>query len=124
MGTNRLLACPSCGRHVRLSELACPFCEAPLPLSFANTILPRASGLRSSRGALFALGATSLALAAGCSHPDALATSDAGIVTTVAASRDGAVSNRSDAGQAEDDADDNDEAAIAVYGGPPPHQEK
>jgi hypothetical protein len=73
---------------------------------------------------MFALGATSLALAAGCSHPEGLVTSDADAVTTVDASRDGAVSTRSDAGKAENDDDDNDEASIAVYGGPPPDQAK
>jgi predicted amidophosphoribosyltransferase len=31
----RLLACPSCNRHVRASERACPCCDAALPESFA-----------------------------------------------------------------------------------------
>jgi hypothetical protein len=32
---SRLLACPSCARHVRTSEARCPFCGAPCPDSFA-----------------------------------------------------------------------------------------
>ena len=128
MGTKRLLACPSCGRHVRIAELACPFCEAPLPLSFANAIIPQVAsgappGIRLSRGALFALGATSLTLAAACSHPEGVATADASAVTAEAAGRDQGVSSSSDAGQGLDD-DDTDGAAVAVYGGPPPDQAK
>jgi hypothetical protein len=29
-----LKACPSCGRHARISESACPFCGSSLPESF------------------------------------------------------------------------------------------
>jgi hypothetical protein len=39
-GKARLLACPSCSRHVRISEIACPFCEARLPESFGSGPAP------------------------------------------------------------------------------------
>jgi hypothetical protein len=52
---SRLEPCPSCGRHVRLVESACPFCQAPLSLS---ELPPRAlPGRRMSRAASFAFGA-------------------------------------------------------------------
>jgi hypothetical protein len=36
----RLFACPSCARHVRLTEVRCPFCGAPCPDSFASSAEP------------------------------------------------------------------------------------
>ncbi|HET7542765.1 MAG TPA: hypothetical protein VFK05_22995 [Polyangiaceae bacterium] len=51
-----LLPCPGCRRHVRVSEVACPFCKAPLDLGSApEPELPRT---RLSRAATFAFGAT------------------------------------------------------------------
>jgi hypothetical protein len=120
MPTNRLLACPFCGRHVRIAESACPFCESPLPPDFAEATLPQAPGTRLSRAALFALGATSLTLATACSHPDGATTPP-----TAKLAGDQTVSSKSDASRGRvDDVDDNDAAAVAVYGGPPPDQAK
>jgi hypothetical protein len=116
----RLLACPACGRHVRVSESACPFCKSPLPPDFAEATLPRGPGARMSRAALLAFGATSLTLAAACSRPDGRT---APVTATPAV--DQAVSSKSDAGStAADRVDDTDGAAVAVYGGPPPDQAK
>jgi len=63
----RLLACPSCSRHVRATERACPFCAAALPETFAAAPAPRPPPKRLSRGALYAFGATSITLATACS---------------------------------------------------------
>jgi len=122
MGTNRLLACPSCGRHVRSAESTCPFCESLLPANFANACTPQPPGLRLSRAALYALGATSLTLASACSRAESSTSStDAGVVA-VDAGLDGGVSSKSKDGRAEADDDyDTDGASIAVYGGPPPN---
>jgi len=49
----RLLACPGCARHVRVSEPACVFCGLVLPKSFADKpALPRPP--RMNRAGLFA----------------------------------------------------------------------
>jgi len=52
----RLSPCPSCTRHVRISESICPFCAATMPERAAadDAALPVA---RLSRGAVYALGA-------------------------------------------------------------------
>lgn len=57
-----LVPCPACDRHVRASEAACPFCNAPLPADLAPrpVVLPPR---RLGRAAALAFGA-SLTLAA------------------------------------------------------------
>ena len=61
-----LVPCPSCTRHVRVSEQACPFCAASLPASFAATPAPRAVAVRLKRAALAALGAGTLTAVGAC----------------------------------------------------------
>jgi hypothetical protein len=53
---NHLVPCPECNRHVRVSELECPFCA--LPLDLASTPAPQLPRSRLSRAATFAFGAT------------------------------------------------------------------
>ena len=67
MNKARLLACPSCLRHVRVTENACPFCAAAIPVSFRDLPLPRPPARRLSRAALYAFGATTIGLATACS---------------------------------------------------------
>ena len=57
-----LVPCPSCARHVRASETACPFCQAELPEGLEAQARPGVAR-RMSRAAALALGA-SLAVAA------------------------------------------------------------
>jgi len=73
--------CPSCNRHVRADETACPFCAAALPsrASLPERVLPRG---RLSRAALIAAGATLAGLSA-CSS--STSGSDAGTGGTTAA---------------------------------------
>jgi hypothetical protein len=52
---SRLEPCPSCSRHVRLEESACPFCQQPLALSQLPPRVPPSKRL--SRAASFAFGA-------------------------------------------------------------------
>ena len=55
----QLAPCPRCQRHVKISDTACPFCEAPL----ADLAAPTRSAptVRLGRAALFAF-----TVAAGC----------------------------------------------------------
>jgi hypothetical protein len=53
-----LRSCPSCARHVRISERACPFCSALLPDSFRASSPPPLPAQRMGRAAIFAFGAT------------------------------------------------------------------
>jgi hypothetical protein len=70
MTQRHLAPCPACTRHVRVTEEACPFCEARLPASLRESAPPKAPSVRLSRAALFALGALGaagpLAVAPGC----------------------------------------------------------
>jgi hypothetical protein len=124
MGTHRLVACQSCGRHVRIAELACPFCESPLPPNLAKAIRAPAPGLHLSRAALYAFGATSLTLAAACSRAEGEKTSAAVGTVTLEAGQDQGVRSTADGGGAEADQGGDDEATVAMYGGPPPDQAK
>jgi len=63
MADTRLLPCPSCSRHVRAFEDACPFCAAALVAPVSGPA-PRTPAQRLSRAALFALGASAAAVAA------------------------------------------------------------
>ena len=61
-----LSACPACARHVRVSESACPFGHASLSDDFRARPAPRAPRSGLSRAALYALGASAVALSPGC----------------------------------------------------------
>lgn len=64
-----LVPCPSCSRHVRTTEGACPFCSAALPTDLSS----RAIGVpkvRLSRAAAFLFGATMSVTACGDDEPD------------------------------------------------------
>jgi hypothetical protein len=102
MSKARLLACPTCARHVRLDEGVCPFCAAKLPASWSRLRedgVPLSPATRLSRAALYALRMGTLS------------------ATTVACG--GAVGGG--AGE-QPDSDQGDSVAIfeAAYGGPPP----
>jgi hypothetical protein len=124
-----LVACPSCARHVRVSEAACPFCGVALAGSLRLSAPPRRPGVRLTRAALFALGTGTVALAPSCSSsspgpvsgsapvPDAAANvGDDDAANVIVADASG--SPVSDA--AGDDGSDGDEGPVdtPVYGGP------
>src|ERR1700677_1330933 len=67
--TAMLRACPSCSRHVRVSEPTCPFCGRDLDEAFRSAPSPRAPAARLSRAALFAVGAAGW-VAGSTSFPD------------------------------------------------------
>ena len=54
---NPLVPCPSCDRHVRASEIACPFCHSALPNDLASRAVP-AANRRLNRAAAFTFAAT------------------------------------------------------------------
>ena len=66
MTTAHLRACPACARHVRVTELACPFCGVALEAAFRGAPAPVPLSVRLSRAALVALGSGTLSLAAAC----------------------------------------------------------
>ena len=118
---SQLLPCPSCARHVRQSESACPFCETALSL---EDVPARAMPTqRLGRAATFAFGAAMATSVAACGtantpgdadnpgdRPDAnVAMNDAGTDGGLVAAYGGPPI---DAGT--------DAAFVGMYGGPPP----
>ncbi len=73
-----LSACPACRRHVRVTELACPFCGDALGDSFRAMVAPAPLTVRLSRAALLALGTGTLSLAAACGGATSGTPGDAG----------------------------------------------
>src|SRR4051794_23113730 len=55
--TMTLVPCPSCGRHVRAAESACPFCNSALPSKLASRAIPTPTR-RLERLAAFTFAAT------------------------------------------------------------------
>jgi len=108
-----LAPCSACGRHVRVTEDACPFCGAALAASLRGSAAPVAPSVRLSRAALFAVGALgmgTLAVAPGCSSSSTSTIVPYGIPPVP------------DGGDETDDAGDAgiaDVAAVPHYGLPP-----
>jgi hypothetical protein len=69
----RLLACPSCARHIRVDEERCPFCGATCPETFASTPALARPLARTAARATAAVGSgVAIALALSCceaTHP-------------------------------------------------------
>jgi hypothetical protein len=61
----RLLACPRCARHVRVSEKRCPFCVVGLPDHFGDGPAPVPPPRGLSRAGLVSYGALRVAAGAG-----------------------------------------------------------
>ena len=57
MTNAHLRACPSCARHARVSETACPFCGAEFDQAFRSSPEPQGPRVRLARAALVAFGA-------------------------------------------------------------------
>jgi hypothetical protein len=111
-----LRECPSCQRHVRIRDAACPFCDTALPASFHT---PPALGNPAGRLALAAMVGAAATVAA-CS--DSSQPSDAGVINAADAYGvpfDGTPGpyDASDSGDASDARPDNINAADA-YGVP------
>lgn len=131
-----LAACPSCARHVRVSETLCPFCAASLPDELRSRPPQALPASRLSRAATYALGTKGLrgvmlttgaaitaATLSSCSAaygspPRDLGAEDLGSDATtidLGTSTDAAI----DLGAAPVDAG-TDAGMLAMYGGPPP----
>lgn len=113
-------ACSGCGRHVRLSDSTCPFCQTTLgaAASRGGRAIRDLVGARASRAALFA-GAL---IVAGCGNGDD--DDDGGVATGDAGGGDSSVVGQpvygapvgTDGGVARDDA--GSPIAQPVYGSP------
>jgi len=64
---SHLAPCPSCNRHVRVSDAACPFCGTAI-VTAADVASRNGMRGRLGRAALFAAGATLMGMSA-CSDP-------------------------------------------------------
>ena len=98
-----LRPCLSCTRHVRSSEMACPFCGSSLPA--APALMPRSvAGL--GRAAIMAFGAVAVATEVGCNVAPAygLPPVDSGADATFIGSDDARNGGPPDAAISEDDA--------------------
>jgi len=110
----RLLACPGCARHVRVSEPACVFCGLVLPESFGERpAVPPPP--RMSRGGLFAYRARAIAASTA-----ALVTASCGAALEAGPFDAGAQDSESDGDYGGDAAyglpDSGDELLGAAYG--------
>lgn len=105
---SHLIPCPECGRHVRNTEAACPFCA--LPLDLAHLPAPQLPTQRLSRAAQLAFTATlaSATALAACSG-----TTDGGTDPAPVAGSAG-METAGTAGSPPSDG-----GAVAVYGAPP-----
>jgi hypothetical protein len=92
-----LVPCVGCGRHVRATESACPFCHAEVTAEMAARAAP-SPGARLGRAALFAFGATIAVTATAC----------------------GGGSPGNDAAAPQDVQSQPDGQMMALYGAPPP----
>ena len=111
--TLHLLACPSCSRHVRSRETACPFCGVALSESFRATLPPTPPVVRLARAALVALGAGAAA-GTGCGAASELG---GGSAVDASALASDASDDAPDASEVAPDADDN---CCVPYGLVPP----
>lgn len=100
-----LVPCPSCQRHVRATEAACPFCASALPSGLEKTAIPSATR-RMSRAAAFVFGAS-------------IAVTGCGSTTEGGGSGGGADTSSSSSGGSDAGPDD-DGGAMALYGDPAP----
>ncbi len=110
----RLLPCPGCERHVRVTESLCPFCGDALPLAYQGVGAANLPTKRLGRAAKFAFGAAVAGAMAvsGCGD-DTDPPADSGTVTDSGSATDSGM-----AGDASPDAAD-DSGMVALYGGPP-----
>ncbi len=112
----QLEPCPTCQRHVRISESACPFCGGDVREAF-STLTPRAAPrTRLGRAALFAFGITAAASAIpGCGDDG----DDEGDKTSDAGQNGSEDGGATDGGQAGGNNDDSG-GVVALYGAAPP----
>jgi hypothetical protein len=115
--SDRLLPCPTCSRHIRVSESSCPFCATSVPARFENGRLPVAVPRRLSRAALFALGGLAIApvACAGETEDDADSNASGGQGATGGSGGDGATAGSGGDGATAGSGGDTN---VPVYGAP------
>ena len=109
-----LAPCPSCRRHIRITEDACPFCSVALESAeLARGAVP-GSSQRLTRAAMFVFGATLATSPAGCDGDTQNPTGAQGSVTGTGTGAAGA------SGTGASDAGGEGGAPVPLYGGPGP----
>jgi hypothetical protein len=121
MTKSQLRACPSCARHVRVTEPACPFCGDALSEAFQEARAPQPPALRLTRAALFAFGTGAMAVASGCSSSSTPTTDSGTVAPGDAGAEDAGQVGAADSGAPSSDAGSGfDSGGLApVYGSPP-----
>jgi len=123
-----LHSCTSCSRHVRATESACPFCDAPLGTDFVDACPRRAkAGRKLTRAALLFAGATALAACGGKEDtvPNGGASSSGSSGSSSGSSGEGPVAVYGPApvdasvDDAADASDEQDAGPVALYGPAP-----
>ncbi len=118
----RLLACPGCARHVRVTEPACVFCGRELPASFAEKPLlappPRMgrAGIAAYAGVLAASAAA--LVTSNCGGTFETASSDGGLLDGTTDGRSMADGSQSDSSSGYGDSTPGDDAIAVLYGLP------
>lgn len=107
-----LVPCPSCGRHVRVAERACPFCAASLSRGAQSAAVIPSATQRMSRAAAFTFAASLAIAGCGDSTPSPDAAVDSGGNTDTG--------NPSDNGTPVDTGTPTDSGAPDDNGGPVP----
>ncbi|MFO0756873.1 MAG: hypothetical protein U0359_10295 [Byssovorax sp.] len=111
-----LIPCPSCQRHVRAGEIACPFCASPLADGAPRPAVDPVP--RMSRAAAFVFGAT-LAVT-GC-EAEIIDPQSTGATSTGTGAGAGGADGGSGLGGAKPDGGPEDDGGVqALYGDPPP----
>lgn len=108
---SQLVPCSSCGRHVRLTDATCPFCETKLDTAGLHALYaPRREGVQSGikRAAMFALGAS---MAAACGDDTSVQPLYGAPITDV-------TSEGTDGGTGTDEDSTSEPTAQPLYGAP------
>ena len=114
---SQLAPCPTCARHVKKNEQACPFCSAVLSLE--KIVNRSAPAQRLGRAATFAFGAAVVTSLAACSGPTAPTDAGSGTDSGGAGDASGTVDSGggTDSGGAVDAGSANDAAAAVDAAG-------
>jgi hypothetical protein len=113
--------CESCGRHIRVSEASCPFCDGVTSATFRARPAPQPSTKRLSRAALLVFSAATAGAGCSSSSDTPSTTTDTG-ADTGSPVVDAAYGGPPDTGAKDSEADAADTGiptVDAAYGGPP-----
>lgn len=110
--------CSGCGRHIRVSESACPFCATATSSEFRARPAPAAPPRRLGRAALFAFTAAASATGVACSSESATPVYGAPVMDTGSDVQSDTAVPTDSAADADAGSDAPDTATMPMYGGP------